>query len=86
MAVRWDGLTLELTAPGASRVEFFPLEPLVGGPVNPADEAAADGDSLRVEFDARVRDADRVRGVLAVITGEDTVCYTIDENPPPAGR
>ncbi len=62
----WDGLTLSIAAPGADHLEYFPLEPRLGGPSDAIRDAAALGDRLLVRFDARVARAERVSGVVGV--------------------
>jgi len=62
----WDGVTLSIDAPGADELEFFPLEPRLGGPSDAISDAAALGDRLRVRFDERVVRAERVVGVVGV--------------------
>ncbi len=64
VTTRWDGLTLAIDARGAQRVEFFPLEPTLGGPSDAINDAARDGERLRVRFDERVVRSERVAGVV----------------------
>lgn len=62
----WDGLTLAIEAPGAERIQYFPIAPDIGGPSDPIRDGVTEGGSLRVAFDERVVRAERVEGMVGV--------------------
>ena len=84
--VGWNGHTLMLNAPGSTHMQYFPLEPDIGGPAQLVADGAVRGSTLRVRFDPRVSDAERVRGVVAIGRGLRVQYEILDETPPPAGR
>lgn len=73
--VSWRGATLVIEAPGAERVTFFPYPVDEDTDAMPRDilrEGETDSDRLEVSYDnQRLQGAERVRGVVTIILGED---------------
>lgn len=82
LALSWDGLTLVAHVDGAESMEYFPLEPDVGGATGLIEDGAVVGDRLRVRFDARVRNAERVRAVVGAASGGAERFFTVTLPPP----
>ena len=81
VAASFSGLTLNLSAPGARGLSWFPLAPEVGGPDN-LRRLTSDTHRLAVPYPAGVRQAKRVRGLLA-IRGKTLTTYHWVELPSP---
>lgn len=81
VSASFQGLNLELKAPGAKRLTWFPLAPAAAGPAD-LKLLVAKGPKLRVEYPAEVRAAKRVRGLLA-IQGKKHTTYHWVELPSP---
>ena len=85
VTTNWTGRTLEITAPGAEAMTFYPDEPRVGGPIDPKTACVAEGDRLQIEYGETASDAGRVTGVLEVEGGHAAGRYEMEIPPPPAG-
>jgi len=81
----WTGRMLEIAAPNAVALTFYPDEPRIGGPIDPMTSCIAEGDRLLIEYGKTASDAGRVTGVLEVEGGDAAGRYEIEVPPPPAG-
>jgi len=75
---QWRGRTLSIRAQGADEVIFYPLAPRDAAPIDPASSGRAAGQSLRIEYDDRLDDADRLSGVLEAQRGDETTFHFIE--------
>lgn len=79
----WDGTRLNIRAPGASSLAFYPKSASMPM-VRPIQEGAADADSLSIEFEPR-GETDRAVGVLEVARPKGPPeIYAIDSPAPHA--
>ena len=75
----WSGQrTLDIAAPGAASLVFFPYESAANAyPQDMAEAGAVNGSSIRLEYNDPIREAERVGGVLEVRTPDKTSWYEI---------
>lgn len=78
----WNGLELAVSSPGATKLTFFPYESDDAQPLDMLARGEASADRLTLEYPQTARDADAVRGVLAITRG-GTVLHRLIELPPP---
>jgi len=77
--VRWRDGGLAIDAPDAASMTFFPLAPDDAPPVDAIQDGHVQGSSMLVRYDERIEDAERVSGVLEVLTQDGRVIQRLIE-------
>ena len=77
--------TLEVRAPGAARLTFFPLLPKDTEPTDIARDGTAKGATLRIAYPAAIRETKGIKGLLAVTRNKTTTYHwlTVSTKPRP---
>ncbi|MGE0710350.1 MAG: protein-disulfide reductase DsbD domain-containing protein [Planctomycetota bacterium] len=79
VVVRLEGTRLELRAPGATRLIWFPAQPEATPP--PLEGLDEQGELLRVDYPGAVRKAELLEGLLALTRGGKTTYHWIQLRP-----
>jgi DsbC/DsbD-like thiol-disulfide interchange protein len=74
---RFRGQKLELAAPGAKGLTWFPLSPEAAGPTD-LEPLAGKGPQLSVAYPADVRQSKRIRGLLAIRGNKHTTYHWVE--------
>lgn len=84
VSARWDGRTLAIDAPGASKMVWYPYEyeDVTEGPTDLLAEGEAAAATLRVSYGSNIHRVKRIRGVAEVRRGGSSSFYLIELPPP----
>ena len=80
--VRFEGTTLAIEAPKATRLVYFPFSPSTADPEKIFKQGVATGSALRVDYPAQVKKEAQVKGLLALTRGKTTTYHWLTVKPP----
>tara|TARA_R110002072_G_scaffold154553_2_gene304609 strand:+ start:614 stop:1429 length:816 start_codon:yes stop_codon:yes gene_type:complete len=81
VSASFSGLKLQLEAPGAEELTWFPLAPEAAGPAD-LKALVAKGPKLTVPYPSEVRQSKRVKGLLAIRGSKHTTYHWVEVTSP----